>query len=353
MKPLIILLLLILLAAPAAAQTNISHLGGRTTRLTAPIYTIVAASRVLSTPALQSDISVALSKAGLSAITPQVNDAIRAGRLTSAALPKGARIEWMAMRNKGQVEVKSNLRWNSSPLQGYAFTVERQGTSYTFFIPEICGNLSLLHHEAMAAPAPPPATIVVQQPAPPQTVIVEVPKTVYVQLPPPAPVVVPVPRYNAYISGHVGMERRQFDSNDPAGKATAKHPLVNSGDPLVVGKFGLNGYLSEHWVVSPAAGAFYNGYQQERNGVFADLTLGYKFSQGTTLAGGASLWDITHHDSMALAYLGTITIPFPKDSAWKHFSAVGEWRQFGQPLYGKYTDPDLNYQFNGGLQIGF
>lgn len=345
-------LIVLLLAATVSAQTytKISRLGGATTRFTAPVHSIDDVKKA-STDAYEKDVEAVLAKVGLSAIAGKVNEEIEDGRVTPAVLSRGATIEFMAFRNKGVPDVKYNLKWDGDSLVGYSFTVEDKGVRYMFFIPEVCGNLSLIKREAVQPVAVVPPTVVTV-PGPTVTitkeVIKEVKVPVVVQAP---PIEYPRPDYRYFVSGLVGKQQRQLDVH-----GEKHHGKVKMyGDVLVGGKLGVNAFLGDHAIVTIAGGGAYNPEINTRSSAFADSYLQYRMSQGTSFGGGVSAWDNLYHDNvdLRLGYLGTVTIPFPKEGAYKHLSATAEWREYTKPLYGRYTDPDKNYQFWGGLQINW
>src|SRR5262249_24951174 len=98
--------------------------------------------------------------------------------------------KWMAIKRAGRPAILQNVRWTGrQSFDAWQFTVTASGMTYTFVVPKICGNLSLL--SAVAAPqpriteAPPPPP---PPPAPPQP-----PTVVIIQPPPPPPPPAPVP----------------------------------------------------------------------------------------------------------------------------------------------------------------
>ena len=57
-----------------------------------------------------------------------------------------------------------------------------------------------------------------------------------------------------------------------------------------------------------------------------------------------------HGDSVALGWLGTAGMPVWKNDVKKHQLDLSfEWRQF----FDRMSDPDVNYQFWGGLRYMF
>jgi hypothetical protein len=69
------------------------------------------------------------------------------------------------------------------------------------------------------------------------------------------------------------------------------------------------------------------------------------------LGTGLSLWDFTHTDADAvtLAWLGTAHFPITGNANQNQLQFSVEWRQF----FDRMSDPDVNYQFWGGLRYLF
>ena len=72
--------------------------------------------------------------------------------------------------------------------------------------------------------------------------------------------------------------------------------------------------------------------------------------RGFSLGTGLTLWDFTHGDQFTFGWLGTAAFPVWKNEAKRHrLDASFEWRQF----FDRMSDPDVNYQFWGGLRYMF
>ncbi len=100
------------------------------------------------------------------------------GTVVECDVRPGDTLQWMAYRPKpnGAPALLSSLRWaGAKPFRAFLFRVTKDNRIYTFVVPKICGNLSLMGvQDIPRAPvaAPPPA------PAPP---------------PPPPPAPMPAP----------------------------------------------------------------------------------------------------------------------------------------------------------------
>jgi hypothetical protein len=181
---------------------------GGATRFVPPVNTVEELRRSMSRPEIQRDVDMILDNAGLGSLKVDVRRILSEGQVTDSPLPVGDRMEWMALRRNGTPEISRCLVWRGlnerDPLPGYKFSVtvkEPAGntTTYSFFVPKICGNLSLVNRVATAVPPPPVSQV--PPPVPPQVVPGPPPPAVQgppppqvVQGPPPqTPLVVPPP----------------------------------------------------------------------------------------------------------------------------------------------------------------
>src|SRR5262249_10953288 len=118
-----------------------------------------------------------------------------------------------------------NARWvGQQSFDAWAFRVEYAGYAYTFAVPKVCGNLTLVSRAAspvVAAPAPAPL------PPPPPVAKVTPPPPA----PPPAPVVTPAPAPEEYFgwtaSGFIGS---YWDTGGQAGAENANSSLTYGGE---------------------------------------------------------------------------------------------------------------------------
>ena len=87
-----------------------------------------------------------------------------------------------------------------------------------------------------------------------------------------------------------------------------------------------------------------------RSARWGDLEVGYTFARGFSLGTGLTLWDFTHGDQFTFGWLGTAAFPVWKNEMKRHRLDLSfEWRQF----FDRMSDPDVNYQFWGGLRYMF
>ena len=126
------------------------------------------------------------------------------------------------------------------------------------------------------------------------------------------------------------------------------------GDKLFGVKGGVQinvaGYMEAGFMFTPAIGVAINLEEVDRTSLFGDLELGYTFASGFSLGTGLTLWDFTHGDQFTFGWLGTAAFPVWKNETKRHKLDVSlEWRQF----FDRMSDPDVNYQFWGGLKYMF
>jgi len=173
-----------------------------------------------------------LSLAGLSGISGQLMDVL-AGPVTETTIQPGTHMEWMAMKRAGKPRIVQNIRWSGrQPFDAWQFTLTDGGYTYTFLVPKVCGNLTLLSavavtpaatiSEAPPPPPPPPPPAPEPAPEPPQVAAAPPPPP-----PPPAPYV-PTETHMPWIaSGFIGssfntssntlQQTLNSDNNVPAG----------------------------------------------------------------------------------------------------------------------------------------
>ena len=90
-----------------------------------------------------------LDEAGVGALRAEVLRKITAGEVTQVTVPIGATLEWMALRRGGRPTILRQLRWaGRQPFRAYQFEIDDGTTgTYTFIVPEDCGNLALMRRE--------------------------------------------------------------------------------------------------------------------------------------------------------------------------------------------------------------
>ena len=142
--------------AAAAAQQQpqattdyrpIRRLGGAT-RFTRPVNTVDALQKMFSQARIQSDVRAVLEMDNLGANTAEVNKILAGGMVMETTIAPGTRIEWMALRRSGKPATVTRVQWGGDkPLEGFQFVIDNLSETLTFFVPKICGNISLLSRE--------------------------------------------------------------------------------------------------------------------------------------------------------------------------------------------------------------
>jgi opacity protein-like surface antigen len=182
---------------PARAQqtrTNVDQreiqvriLGG-STRFSKPMHSVDDLRTMVNTNRTQ--LNQVLTMAGLANISTQVLDALTTGDMTDASIAPGTHLEWMALKRSGSPGLLRNVRWaGRQSFDAFQFTVNARGFGYTFVVPKVCGNISLLTTIAtpVAAATEAPRPAAPPPPPPPPSPIVEAPPAPAPPPPPPQP----------------------------------------------------------------------------------------------------------------------------------------------------------------------
>jgi hypothetical protein len=392
---------LVLAASTAFAQqeppSSVTSLGGAT-RFVDPVNDVGALARSMGRPTIQADLATVLATAGMPALSEQVQHNLAVGQVTEGALPQGTVIQWMALR-RGTPDISRNIRWDGdAPLEGFAFTVDDLDQTYHFFVPSICGNVALIRSEpsleaarlaglaeedaARAAAeeayeAAEQARIAAEEAAEERARIVAEQEAATEQAR------LAQEQYEAaeearlaaeqeladflaarerdlrvrpFLAGFVGKQQRQYDNTDPAGLGrlpVPEVPLVDVPafyDTLVGLKSGVALKLAEHVTFAPAIGVAANVDEADRTSLFADVEIDFVFGPGAYVGTGVTFWDLTRSDSITPGWLGTAGVPlWTGDERLNQALFSVEYRQF----FDRMSDPDVNYQFWGGLKYLF
>jgi opacity protein-like surface antigen len=163
-------------AAPAAAQEapvpgpeiRVTRLGG-TTRFSGPMRNTNDLRAMVNTN--RNEIGRVFAMVDLASISSQVIDALIAGNVTDTTVMPGTHMQWMALKRSGRPDVLRNVRWaGRNSFDAFQVTVSTGGYTYTFVVPKVCGNLSLVSRVAVQTmvreePAPPPPPPAPEPPA--------------------------------------------------------------------------------------------------------------------------------------------------------------------------------------------
>ena len=345
----------------------------------------------MAKPSIQSDIGTVLDRVGLASLTMEVQSILAEGQVTVGTLASGTVIEWMALRRE-RPDVIRNIRWDGdNSLEGFEFTIDDLNETYSFFVPEICGNLSLVRREPsleaarLEAERAETARLAAEEAARLEAEQVEATRAETAReaaeeaarLETEAEIVraeaarveaarqVEVSRLEAetrdlrvrpFIAGLFGKQQRQYDDIDPAGLGRlplAVPRLVDVPaffDSLLGVKGGVALKMGEHWTFAPAIGVAMNLDEVARTTLFGDAEFDFLFGRGAYLGAGLTFWDLTHTEIVTPGLLATLGVPIWQSDVRMHqLSVVVEYRQ----LFDRLSDPDVNYQFWGGLKYLF
>jgi hypothetical protein len=394
-------------AEEAAAQLapsqvrSIRQLGG-STRFTPPVNTVEALQKTMSQPRIQTDIRTVLEMDNLGSLTGEVTKILSSGMVMDTTVPNGTTFLWMALRRGGRPEISRNLRWDGDkPLEGFQFVIDDLKETYTFFVPKICGNLSLVSREPSresarraeearkAEAAKAAAAAAAAQKAEEARKAAEAQKEAEAKKAAEARLAEEKRKldeerkaaearsaeearkkaeqdrlaaedealtFRPFFAGYFGKQQRQYDQDDPAeiGFVMPDNTVTAFGDALFGVKGGVQinvaGYMETGFMFTPAIGVAVNLEEVDRTSFFGDLEIGYTFARGFSLGTGLTLWDFTHGDQFTFGWLGTAAFPVWNNETKRHkLDASFEWRQF----FDRMSDPDVNYQFWGGLRYMF
>jgi hypothetical protein len=386
---------------PATDYRPIRRLGGAT-RFTRPVNTVDALQKMFSQARIQSDVRTVLEMDNLGANTAEVNKILSGGMVMETTIAPGTTLEWMALRRGGRPATSRRVRWEGAkPLEGFMFEIDNLTETLTFFVPKICGNVSLLKREpsreaarraeearkaeaARAAAAAEAARkaeeakkaeearqaeearkAAAAREAEEKRRLDEERKAAEARRAEEATKKAEQDRLAAedealtlrpFFAGYFGKQQRQYDEDDPAelGFTHPDNTVSAFGNALFGAKGGMQvrvaGDMESGFMFTPALGVAINLEEASRSSLFGDLEVGYTFARGFSLGTGLTLWDITHGEQFTFGWLGTAAFPVWKNEVKRHrLDASFEWRQF----FDRMSDPDVNYQFWGGLRYMF
>jgi len=362
--------LVLLCGSPALAQEykNATHLGGSTS-FSRPLVTdadvIKLSNQAVDIRTVLTDSGIPEANAGvyaqLSSHGPVVKiadcaDATPAdGQLVACAVQPGTTLEWMAYRPHGKVSRLEHIRWaGRKPFDAYLFRVSTQRKVYTFVVPKICGNISLLKVDVVPEPKrevvvvarvePPPAVVEASKPEP--VVIVE-------SIPPPVVIVAEKPaRFFVDVLGGKDRRTRPVDSRTTIGESRA---TANAGkdqfaqcSPLFGVKLGYAYPFKDTWEVAGTGGVAFSlvndQHKVQEHEVFADVEIN-KYLGRSFVGTGLSFWDLTHRDTFTPAVAARFGLPLGSHPRYPLYF-IGEGRVFLKSL----DNVANNYQVWAGLR---
>jgi hypothetical protein len=391
---------------PSTDYRPIRRLGGAT-RFTRPVNTVGELQKMFSQPRIQTDVRAVLEMENLGASSAEVNRLLGGGMVMETTIAPGTRLEWMALRRGGRPALSRRVQWaGDKPLEGYQFVIDNLSETLTFFVPKICGNVSLMSREPSreaarraeeARKAEAAKAEAARQAAEAARKAEDARKAAEAQKEAEAKKAAAdreaaekkrldeeraaaearraeearkkaeqdrlaaedqALTFRPFFAGYFGKQQRQYDEDDPAdlGLTRPDNTVSAFGDALFGVKGGVQirvaGDMDTGFMFVPAIGVAINLEEASRTSLFGDLEVGYAFKRlnGIYLGTGLTLWDITHGEQFTFGWLGTAAIPVWKNSAKMHKLDLSfEWRQF----FDRMSDPDVNYQFWGGLRYMF
>ena len=163
-----VLMALVLTLSMAQAAHAITKLGNHPyyqppLETVGDLYTMIAESK--------DDLKMGLDKAGAGAVYDSFMDQVGTVEIKPVDYQKGQVFDWMFFRTRGQgpVKVADDVVWEGEgTVPAFEFDIEHEGQLYTFGVPLICGNLSLISMAdapVAAAVAPEPEPVVEAEPA--------------------------------------------------------------------------------------------------------------------------------------------------------------------------------------------
>src|ERR1051326_3240612 len=155
-------------SAQEPREIQVRALGGAT-RFSQPMPTVSDLRAMVDTN--RNQIANVLALAGIGHLSTQILDTLADGNVTDATIPPDTHLEWMALKRSGTPALLRNVRWaGKQSFDAYEFTVDAAGYTYTFVVPKVCGNLSLVSRNASAVAVIPeslPAAPIPEPPPPP------------------------------------------------------------------------------------------------------------------------------------------------------------------------------------------
>ena len=150
---------LAMLGAPAMAmpqdgtdgrEHQVTRLGG-TTRFSQPMRTLDDLRAMVQ--ANRSAIRSVMTMAGYGDVSAQLTDGFTVSEVTDTTIAPGSRFLFMALKRGGAPAVLRNVRWaGRDSFDAWQFKVTAGGYVYSFIVPKVCGNFSLV--SKVAAPVP-------------------------------------------------------------------------------------------------------------------------------------------------------------------------------------------------------
>lgn len=355
---------------------------------------------------MRRDIVRVLEGAGVGLLQADVLRILSEGAVTETTMAPGTVMEWMALRRQGRAGIMRNVRWDGRQAEpAYEFVIDNLSETFTFLVPKVCGNIALVRREPsreaarradearMAADAERRRAEEARIAAAEDTRRVEEARKAEEMRKAEealkaeemrkaeearraeearqaeearkaeearqaeaarAEAEARDLRRRPFVMGLVGKQQRQYDDTDPAGLGFPTSATVRDvpafGDALVGIKGGVEFTLTDRWTFAPGIGVATNVETSDRTLLFSDAEFDFMFRNRAYVGSGLTFWNMTRREIFTLGWLGTAGVPVWRSDATKHelvFSVA--WRQ----LFDRGSDPDVNYQFWGGIKYLF
>ncbi len=130
--------------APGPESHRATALGGPAS-FTPAAKTVAVLQKQYTRPRLQTDLRKMFAAAGIESVTDQFLKAIADGAVKDATVAPGTTMEWMASRGpNGQPKLLRNVTWaGAKPFDAYEIVIDDMNRTYTFWIPKVCGNVTM------------------------------------------------------------------------------------------------------------------------------------------------------------------------------------------------------------------
>lgn len=362
----------------AVVLQDVRQLGGSTAFYRTPLTNVASFRRMSDDPRVVANIRAVLDQGGIGTLGDRVvaaftgaTSSVVGGRCADATpadgvivecdVAPGQELQWMAHRPRGAAPaLLRNIRWaGAKPFAAYLFRVTDGDRHYTFVVPKVCGNVSLLHMEetprvVAAAVEPPPMPAMAAAPAmapPPAAEPMLVERTA----PPPEPV---FEQAASPVTSSPVAHATPFFVDAMFGKDRRARPIDGGLDlaqcsPIAGVKVGASKRFAGNWELGGAAGVAISLVTDDdkvkEHVFFIDAELNRYVAGGNVFVGGGlSLWDLSHSDTLTPAVMLHLGLPIAPRARFPVFFLV-EGRVFLDSL----DDIDNNYMFWGGVRVRF
>jgi hypothetical protein len=99
------------------------------------------------------DVKMGFEEAGNGELVFAFLEQIQKADVQTTELKPGDTLEWMFFKEGRKVKVKKDVIYDGKkPVSSYTFVIFREGKTYEFIVPKICGNISLKNTREIPAP---------------------------------------------------------------------------------------------------------------------------------------------------------------------------------------------------------